>query len=210
MSSQNFQKALSVCVFFVIVVLSGCVYNPRTALKKELSRISNSEEELAVINFLEKYDFLEFTGLDYDDDGYFRFHWDNQFVCNISDLLVSAETNYNERTNYFRGEILYHIASSNVSFSEREDISILNFGAFKGSEGNCSIFDEDKDNPIPLDFWALMNLPDWFWVCTIDFQYILEQNYQLEEYYFTEIIIVTPTLKVLGLMSDFGHGGWVA
>ena len=68
MSRQSSKKTFLSCFFCLIVVLSGCVALPRTALNVEYSRISNSNDELAIIDFLEKYDFLEFTGLDYDDN----------------------------------------------------------------------------------------------------------------------------------------------
>jgi hypothetical protein len=232
MKNQNRKKTLSGCFFCLIVVISGCVDIPRTALKVELSRISNSNEELAIISFLEKYDFLEFTGLDYDDDRYISGAKDlygsfqDVFIGNISNLLVSAETLYEERTSYKKGELSYHIALSNVSFSERDDIIIkakqisqrmdvsdtildtLQFGAFKMSEDNCSIF--DNETPIPQEFWTLMNLTDWFWVSVLDFNYTIRQNLQQDEFHVAAIIIVTPTSEVLGLMSKFSRSGWVA
>ncbi len=126
MSSQYSKKTLSGCLFFIIV-LSGCVNLQRTALEVEFSRIVNSSDELAVIDFLEIYDFLEFTGLDYDDDKHFQDYWygygrNDQFAGKIANLLVSAETYYDEHTAYKTGGLFYHIALSNVSFSERKNI----------------------------------------------------------------------------------------
>ena len=232
MSRQYSKKTFSACFFCLIVVLSGCVALPRTALNVEYSRISNSNDELAIIDFLEKYDFLEFTGLDYDDNRHVLGVRDiysprqDQFIGNISHLLVSSETYYLENTAFKKGELFYNIALSNVSFSDRGNIisiakrisqrmdtsdsilDILQFGAFKSSEDNYSIF--DNENPIPQIFCTLMNLPDWFWVCALDFNCTLRQNYQQDEYNLAEIIIVTPNFEVLGLMSKSYHGGWVA
>lgn len=47
----------------MIIILSGCVEDyPKTEFKKTFSRVADSDEELAVIDFIETFDFLEFTG----------------------------------------------------------------------------------------------------------------------------------------------------
>lgn len=75
------------------------------------------------------------------------------------------------------------------------------------SEDNRSIFDDET--PIPQDFYTLMNLTDWFWVCVIDLEYTLTSRFEQEWYGIAEIIIITPSLEVLGLMSVCLIGGWI-
>ena len=109
-----------------IVLLSGCALGEKQLLEKNYIRIADTEELSEVINYIEKYDMLEFVNIDPNNPLVFQgFSIDpGFFVRNISHFLKEVENDYDHQF-YYSGELDYFISGKRISSENVSSIKTI-------------------------------------------------------------------------------------
>lgn len=213
---------MTILLFCVLIMISGCILSPST-LEKVIIRNSETDEGEQVIEFIEKYDFLDFLQIEPDNSYVYNefdpiFYQDTKFIRNISTFLTKT-VEVNKAILGREGKLGYYINCINLTHTNISDIESIvlkehelgkfaahpsfGFDSYNAAVKNNSevkIIINEEMNYSLNQICEKIDIPEVFWFLYVGIGYSWSAA-SCESYEFSELIFVTPNFQIFGLFS---------